>query len=340
MKIKFAIPDLSDIFGHDSEHQFAEELKRQSETFEGDPDWVYAWYLSSAPKARTKFTASVSRIPKDRKYRVFGRIGDTQHDPDGMVEWLNDIESDLLFFAYSDRHYHGVKAKTIWLPWSYDPSTYYPSNEEPIYDVTFLGTVSVDYPLRQAINERLSLLAERYGWRVLQKTWVTGNFPSRGLNKFWRRLVVEQALIAHIRRILIRLFSRIFSFRPGLGKISLLEKDSRYIVGEKYAKVLRSTKVSIFGTSIFKHPIKRLFFGLGSGTCVLMNTPNCADRLGLKDGENYVAIDEHNWAEKLKWILDHEDERQRIAQNGLRLVQERHTHQVRAKELLNFLEEA
>ena len=339
MKIEFVIPDLSDVFGHDSEYQFAEELKRQSEAFEGDPDWLYAWYLSSVPEAREKFIQNVPRIPKDRKYRVFGRIGDTQHDPNRMVEWLNDIELDLLFFAYSDRQYHGVKAKTVWLPWSYDPSVFYPSSEEPIYDMTFLGTVGDVYPLRQSINERLSLLAEKYGWRVLKKVWIERNFPSKRLSKYWRRLVVKHASFTGIRRTMIFLYSKVIPIRPSLGGISLLKKDPKYIVGEEYAKALRSTRVSIFGTSIYKHPIKRIFFNLGSGTCVLMDTPNCADRLGLRDGENYVAINKDNWAEKLKWILDHEDERQRIAQNGLRLAQERHTHQVRAKELLNFLEE-
>lgn len=356
MKIKFVIPDLSDVFGQDSEYLFAKELKQQSGMFEGDPDWVYAWYLSSAPGPLKKFTANAPKIPKDRKYKVFGRFGDTQHQPLYVIKRLNRMEIDLLFFAYYDsRYWQYLRAKPVWLPWSYDPTYFYPSDDEPIYDVAFLGSVSGAYPLRTAINKGLPILSEKYGWETLHRTWTDAPTPSR-----WYLLHNPLDILERVQRYLLYgwwyalpLFVKRLlapqqvpqhdgghsTPRPTLGQVSQLEKNSNYIVGQHYAEVLRSTKVFIFGTSIFKHPIKRLFFGLGSGTCVLMDTPNCADKLGLIDGENYVSISEDNWAEKLKWILGDEEERYRIARNGLRLAQERHTHRVRAGEVLRILQD-
>lgn len=348
MKVRSTIPDLSDVLGQDSDGRFEKELLRQSVEFEGDTEWLYAWYVSSAPNALKLFTTDMPKIPKNREYKVFGRLGDNHHQPMDMIKWLNSIEIDLLLSAYYDsRYWRYVKAKMIWVPWSYDPTFYYPSDKDPVYDVAFLGTVSEAYPVRMAIDKELSFLSDELGWRTLYKRWGSPptslswyliHKPSMVLGYLLRN-GIRGSLSFVSRQIEKRLGGDQFTPAPWLEQISKLEKDPRYIVGREYAEVIRSTRVFIFGTSIYKHPIKRLFFGLGSGTCVLMDTPNCADKLGLMDGENYVSINKDNCIEKLKWILDDEEERSRIAKNGLRLAQERHTHDVRAKEVLRILQD-
>jgi len=297
MKIRFITPDTSDVIGHDSQAYFEREVKRQVGTFKGEPDWVFAWYLSSAPSTLKLFTSNKPHIPNDRSYKVTGRVSDLHHYPRKFVEWLNGIDVDLLLFSYqNDYYWKNIKAEKAWLPWSYEPSIYYPTKNFR-YDVSFLGsTEKWAYPLRWEINRELPPLCKKQGWRLLQR-------PRP----------------------------------PFLWSIKKLSNHPTYLVGKRYAEALRSSKVTILTSSVFKYLTKKWVQSLGSETCVLADAPHKAEELGLKEGENYININMENWQSKLRWILDNEGERHRIAQNGLRLAQERHTHEVRAKEMLEIL---
>lgn len=296
---------MSDVIGHDSQHYFEEEVKRQLGPCEGEPDWLFAWYISSA-FAKYAFEMPRVKIPSNRSYKVMGRISDLHHGPADCVKWLNSIELDLLLFPYrsvasvSNPNYYWetVKAEKAFLPWSYEPSLYYPS-EKYEYDISFLGTIdSGYYPLRANISRRLPSLCKEMGWSLFRK-------PRP----------------------------------PYLASIKKYDAPPEFVAGESYACALRSGRVTIFGSSKFRYPIKKWFQSLGSGTCVLADAPLNSDRLGLKDGHNYIEINENNWAEKLEWILGNEDERMRIAENGLNLAREKHTHRVRVKELLQILKD-
>jgi len=303
LRIDFATPDMSDVIGHDSQWYFERELLKHVDN-EGKLDWLFAWYMSSAFHGYAFKMPSVE-IPSNRSYKVMGRISDLHHgNPADCVKWLNNIELDLLLFPYRsvttlNRNYYwdNVKAEKAFLPWSYEPSLYYPS-EKHEYDVTFLGAVeSGAYPLRYAVGKRLPSLCKDMGWS---------------------------------------LFTR--PRQPYLSSIKSWENHPDYVAGKSYARALRSGRVTIFGSSIWRYPIKKWTHSLGSGTCVLANAPLNSDRLGLKDGYNYIEINKSNWAELLEWILDDEDERARIAENGLRLAREKHIHEVRVKEMLKILE--
>lgn len=302
MKIKFATPNLRDVLGHDSQYYFEEEIKRQLGPCEGELDWLFAWYISSA-LTNCVFKMPSVKIPSNRSYKVMGRIGDIHHGT-GCLKWINSKEIDLLLFSYrsvrrvnNNSYWDNVKSEKAFLPWSYEPSLYYPS-EKYEYDISFLGrTGSSTYPLRTNISQRLPSLCKEMGWKLF----------TRGKP-------------------------------PDITSIKLWDPHPKYVAGKSYAHALRSGRVTIFGSSIFRYPTKKWFQSLGSGTCVLADAPLNSDRLGLKDGENYIEINKENWEEKLKWILGNEDERLRIAKNGLSLAREKHTHEVRVKELLNILE--
>jgi hypothetical protein len=84
--------------------------------------------------------------------------------------------------------------------------------------------------------------------------------------------------------------------------------------------------------------IMKFFEAMASGACVFSDAPLLADEFHFKDGENYVNINLDNWKEKLKYYLEHEDERKRIALAGYRMTMKYHTNEVRARELVSFLE--
>lgn len=64
---------------------------------------------------------------------------------------------------------------------------------------------------------------------------------------------------------------------------------------------------------------------MASNSLLMTNEPMDAEMLGLIDGVNYVSIDETNIQEKVRYYLEHEEERLRIAQRGYALAMERYT---------------
>jgi spore maturation protein CgeB len=65
--------------------------------------------------------------------------------------------------------------------------------------------------------------------------------------------------------------------------------------------------------------------------------------LGFKDGTHFIACEVEDFYDKAKYYLQNEKERQRITDNGYRLVHSRHTYHARAQEIadaiIDFLEQ-
>ncbi|GAG39725.1 unnamed protein product, partial [marine sediment metagenome] len=156
------------------------------------------------------------------------------------------------------------------------------------------------YPIRDDIWKRLPLLSRQYGWRAL----IRGTPPGKSLVS---RNIDE-----------------------------LLEKG--YFVGKKYAKALSLSKTFIFDGGADKSPVKKYFEGMASGTCVLADTPVTAKELHFRPDWNFVEINKHNWSQRLRYYLDHDEEREQIAKRGYETVMKYHTNDVRARQLVDFLE--
>ncbi len=62
-----------------------------------------------------------------------------------------------------------------------------------------------------------------------------------------------------------------------------------------------------------------------------------AEYQGFVPGENFVEISADNVVEKVEYYLNNPDQAQVIAQRGRELILERHTHDIRARELIEIL---
>jgi len=276
------------------------------------PDWVYG---------------SVDKRKKG--YKTAGRIIDMHRQMDAKIERINEQNYNHMFFYYRYCKY-GSQTRNLgewteiepnywwdrvtcgksWLPWSYEPKIFYPSDEEPEYDVTLLGDVGFPvYPLRTTIYNELPKLCEENSWRCLLGIRVPGKFTLEEPSPRRKSVVLADP-----------------------------ELRTRYKVGEDYAEALRRSRVFIFGTSIMKYPVKKWFEGMGSGACILADEPSMADELGFVDGHNYVKINKDNWKDKLQYVLENEKTRKNIARRAVKTAQSRHTHKVRVGEMLKILE--
>lgn len=262
------------------------------------------------------------RIPSrhNRKYNVATIVSDIHKEPRNHIVALKRGRWDALLMLYTQlgakvEYENGIpivmnvnpnlfldelNAPIFRLTPSIDPTAFNMVNSKRDIDALFLGNVtSPYYPLRNAIYPNLMREGERNNWKTISKWSPPGKSFERKKKDYLTR-----------------------------GEI----------VGEKYADYLSRTKCFLFGTSVSKYPLLKFFEAMASGACVLADTPLLAEELHLKPGENFVNIDVYDWREKLKYYLNNDKERRRVALEGYKMTMKYHTNHVRALELIKFLE--
>jgi len=116
---------------------------------------------------------------------------------------------------------------------------------------------------------------------------------------------------------------------------------TKEIVHENYAKMIAQSKIFPFGCGKIgggKSPSQKLYEITSCNTLVMMDTPKNIKELHFKPEEDFVIIDENNLLEKIRYYLKHDNERVKIAQKGYETVRKYHTNEIRAKQLIRFLE--
>lgn len=123
--------------------------------------------------------------------------------------------------------------------------------------------------------------------------------------------------------------------RPSRG----FHLPSDALIHEKYARLIANSKILLFDTKQ-GFALKKYFEGMACKTLVMAPNPYFdAERLHFKAGVNFVEINSDNFLDKTLYYLEHEKERERIAENGYLTVRKYHSCRVRAEQLFNFLEE-
>lgn len=203
--------------------------------------------------------------------------------------------------ADPDFYIKNLNAPIFHLAHCINPEFFKPLDREKEYDVSFIGAHNrTSYPLRDDVWHKLPRLAEKNKWKIL----VRGSPPG----------------VSYRRKI-----------------DDLLEKG--HIVGKKYAEVLALSKTFIFSTGPSRFPVKKYYEGMASGACILADTPMSADELCFEPNYNFVEINMRNWQKLLKCYLEHDEEREEIARRGYETIMKYHTSDIRATQLVKFLEE-
>jgi spore maturation protein CgeB len=73
------------------------------------------------------------------------------------------------------------------------------------------------------------------------------------------------------------------------------------------------------------------------GTLLLAPGSQELTDLGFVDGVTFVTVNETNVKAKAEYYLQNDLERERIIQNGMHLIEQRHTTAVRAQEMLQAI---
>jgi hypothetical protein len=108
------------------------------------------------------------------------------------------------------------------------------------------------------------------------------------------------------------------------------------------ARIYRGARISI-GDDQWRAPgfvSNRLFQAMHAGGALYMQqaVPGLAELLGLQDGVHFVQwVDLNDLQTKMAYYLEHEAERARIAEAGVRVMEERHSFDQRVAEMLSWL---
>ncbi|WP_077615587.1 glycosyltransferase family protein [Caenibacillus caldisaponilyticus] len=134
-----------------------------------------------------------------------------------------------------------------------------------------------------------------------------------------------------------------FRYIPHPGYRNIGKRETGVYVGQNYARLLNRSKIVLTCASVEQFPVLKYYEAAACGALLLATVNQEISDLGFIDGQTMVAINEHNFVEKAKYYLQHEDERRRIAENGMALIRSRHSTAKRAEELVqaihNIIEE-
>jgi Glycosyl transferases group 1 len=119
---------------------------------------------------------------------------------------------------------------------------------------------------------------------------------------------------------------------PGYGVVK------KGLTGERYAKEISRAKIFLTCDSVHHFPLLKYFEVLACGTLLAAPGSKELTDLGFVDGKTFVAIDEANFPEKVEYYLQNEELRNQIVSNGLTLIQQRHTTEIRALEMVNTIQ--
>jgi len=111
--------------------------------------------------------------------------------------------------------------------------------------------------------------------------------------------------------------------------------EKKYPVGKDYAALLSSAKLSITGGSIYHYPVMKYFEIPASNTLLVSDWFPELGLLGFEPEKNMVVADLDNLSQQVEWWLSHDEERERVSQNGYEFIRKYHRVDIRAKQLVN-----
>ncbi len=125
-----------------------------------------------------------------------------------------------------------------------------------------------------------------------------------------------------------------------LGKVGR-SYGGKFVWGEDHAKIAKLSKIYLGFDSmpqIRQSMSERLYIAVGCGAFYMCQHIDGIEDILVPDKEIVTFRSEQEMIDKIKYYLEHEDARLKIAEAGNRRVLKEHTFEVRIRELLNIIE--
>ncbi|WP_379136535.1 glycosyltransferase [Paenibacillus sp. sgz500958] len=128
----------------------------------------------------------------------------------------------------------------------------------------------------------------------------------------------------------------VYHKHPGYGNFTELSP-----IADNFAKEINLAKIFLTCDSILQYPLRKYFEVPACNTLLLAPSNEDLLALGFKSEKNFVAVNEHDFEEKVSFYLrpDNDSQRLRIAQQGYEFVHQNHSTAVRVQQLLQMIRE-
>lgn len=269
------------------------------------PDFIFhydiAWGYGLSPK--------ITGLPEiDIPKGCF--VIDLHWSPNARITYVRENNIDIIFSATKNpflKVFPQFSEKFCWLPWSINPDVMKDWKMKKDISCLLMGLVYIDKKNKGKFK-------------------LPRNIPPKGRYLF-RDKVFE-----------IMKDEPGFQFHPHPGHRA--GSSAKLMVNENYAKELNRSK--IFYTCGSRHenggiPVLKFFEAPACRTLLLAEDNEDIKELGFVDGENFVSCTVDNIAEKTKYYLENDEERERITENGYKFVHQHHTNNHRAKKMIDVI---
>ncbi|MFE8695018.1 glycosyltransferase [Cytobacillus sp. FJAT-53684] len=109
------------------------------------------------------------------------------------------------------------------------------------------------------------------------------------------------------------------------------------MVNEKYAQEINRAEIFFTCGSRYKYPVIKFFEVLACKTLLLAESNQDIVDLGFKDKDNFIACTKEDFMDLAAYYSENQFEREKIANEGLNLIHNFHTDEIRAKELFEYI---
>jgi len=235
--------------------------------------------------------------------------------------WLNNEKIDMTLFRskgfdhvgkagikwWKDNLWNGHKIR--WMPAACNLEVYKDYGYEREYDICLIGRSHAStYPLRHLI------------YKHFRNPDVLDLEESFKANKKYK-------IMYHKRH------------KRSWGWDQIMKDKYGCVSGLEYGQAIAKCKIMPTGCSLYGYAVNKYFEAPGCYTALAANMPQEGPDLGFIPDENFIHIAPKNFAEKIDYYLENEDERMKIAIRARKLMETRHSVKIRAHELLQNLEE-
>lgn len=112
-----------------------------------------------------------------------------------------------------------------------------------------------------------------------------------------------------------------------------------YPVGIDYAKEINKAYLTVACGSIYQYPVMKYFEIPACNSVIYGDWFPELGELGFKPYENMIVIDKDNPYFQIKMLFENKHRLEKISKAGMKLINSRHTNEIRAKELIQILKD-
>lgn len=158
---------------------------------------------------------------------------------------------------------------------------------------------------------------------------------------FYKPLNLEKkydvSLLGNIAQSYYPLRARAQEILSRMGGVRFHSPNDGRFYREDFVRHINESRICVTCASSYKYSVPKFFEIPACGSLLMADAPRDKEFINLASGHNYAEVNEGSLEERVRYYLADENELKRVADNGRQWILKHHTHDIRAKELVEIL---